>query len=139
MKITALLLSFVIFSLFSGSVYAKKALVRSQVNPVATTHPYGAWAKPKLRADRNALLLILGGMNYARSVTYTLSYYAGSVAQGVEGTYDASIGNNQKEILFGTCSGVNCTYHANITDMVLTLKINLTSGKTLYQRYQIKP
>ena len=139
MKLKSLIVFFVIFNLFASPIYAKKPLIRRQVSQTSATHPYGAWAKPKLRADRNALLLILGGMNYARSVTYTLSYYSGSVAQGVEGTYDPNIGNNQKEIIFGTCSGLNCTYHTNITDMVLTLKISLTSGKTLYQRYQIKP
>lgn len=123
--------------IFPDSVLAKKPIIRRTTT--STTHPYGAWAKPKLRSDHKALWLILGGMNYARNVTYSLAYKTDSISQGVEGTYDPAKGNNQQELLFGTCSGANCTYHTNITDMFLTLKINLTSGKTLYQRYQIKP
>jgi hypothetical protein len=125
--------------LFVGSspVWARKKLVRPAPSP--SLYQYGAWVKPRLRADRQALLLMLGGMNYADSLDYSLVYNSGSVSQGVQGSYDPSLGNTQKELVFGTCSGTDCTYHQDISEMFLTVSIGLKDGRTLSQRYQVNP
>ena len=78
-------------------------------------------------------------MEFAKEVNYTFTYTADSVDQGIEGSYDPTKGNNQVELVFGTCSNQDCTYHQNITDMFLELTINLKTGKTLSQQYQINP
>ena len=121
---------------FYHPAYARKKLVRSHAAPSA---PYGAWVKPKLRADRHALLLVLGGMQYADSVAYTLTYNAGPVAQGIQSSHNPEDGNTQKELVFGTCSGNDCVYHGNLNDMKLEVAITLKSGKTVIWRYVINP
>lgn len=127
-----------LIAFFTSPSLAKKKLVR-QASDQLSPRPYGAWFKPKLRADRQALLLIFGGMEHARNVHYSLTYIAASVPQGIEADYDPKNGNTQKELVFGTCSGTNCTYHQNLTDMSLTLTTGLTTGKILTQKYRIKP
>lgn len=96
--------------------------------------------QPKLRQDRQALLLSFGDLTEAQKVSYELTYTADKIGQGVTGTDEAtSSANTQKELVFGTCSKDVCTYHKNITDMILQLKISLKSGKIQTQKYQIKP
>ncbi|MCX6816810.1 MAG: hypothetical protein NTZ93_03020 [Candidatus Beckwithbacteria bacterium] len=134
MKLRLIVIVIIFLSLFSASmVLAKKKLVRLPQSTVTSA------AKHKLRADRQALLLVLDDMTKATSVTYNLTYVADNVSQGVQGTYAATQGNTQKELVFGTCSKDVCTYHKNITDMILEVKTALKSGKTLVQKYQIKP
>ena len=82
---------------------------------------------------------MLGNMNQAESVTYNLTYTADNILQGVQGSHNPQDGNTQKELVFGTCSGNDCAYHQNITDMIFELVVKLTDGKTLTKKYQINP
>lgn len=134
--ITTLIL--VLLSALTTPVLARKKLQRRQQSqsPVA---PQTAWIKLKLRADRHALLLMLGGMHYTDSVDYLLTYNAGSVPQGIQSYHTPTDGNTQKELLFGTCSGNDCIYHANLTDMILEITLKLKDGKILTYRYQVNP
>lgn len=131
---------FLLLFVFSSttSILAIKKLVRRQSGGISS-QSHGVVIKPKLRADRQALLVVFSGMDKAKTVNYNLTYQSGEVGQGVQGSYDAASGNTQKELVFGTCSGIVCTYHQNIKDMVLEVKSSLKSGKTLTQRFQIKP
>jgi len=129
-------LAFILLTTLTTPVLAKKKLQRRQRSPVA---PQTAWVKLKLRADRHALLLMLGGMHYTDSVDYLLTYNAGPVPQGIQSYHTPTDGNTQKELVFGTCSGNDCVYHGNITDMILEITVKLKDGKTLTQRYQINP
>lgn len=117
---------------------AKKKLMRLRQSDLPE-RPYGVWVKPKLRSDHNALVLAFGGLDYATGLNYALTYTGDAIAQGVQGSHQPETNNFQTEFLFGTCSGTDCTYHQNITDMLLEIKINLKTGKTLTQRYQINP
>ena len=117
------------------SVLAKKKLVRRvQSTPVTVDTP---WIKLKLRSDKNALLLMLGGMHYADSVSYVLTYDADPAPQGIESHHTPSDGNTQKELLFGTCSNTDCTYHQDITNMLFVITIKEKDGPTTIQKYQI--
>lgn len=129
-----LLLALWIMVLFSAAVpaFARKKIIRGRQS-------FSVSVRPKLRADRQALLLVFSGMNQATTVNYNLTYQSGEVGQGVQGNYDAGAGNTQKELVFGTCSGTVCTYHQNIKDMVLEIKISLKDGRTLTQKYAVKP
>jgi len=115
---------------------ARKKLVRrlKSITPVKTP-----WVKLKLRSDRNALLLMLGGMHYAESVSYILTYDADPAPQGIESYHTPADGNTQKELLFGTCSNTDCTYHQDISDMIFEITIQQKDGQTLFQKYQINP
>jgi hypothetical protein len=123
------------FFLQPNPVMARKKLVRSaEVVPVDSF-----WNKLKLRADSQALLLILGGMQHASSVTYQLTYQTNGISQGIEGIHDPVLGNTQKELVFGTCSAADCIAALNITDMIFELRVGLENGQTLLKRYQINP
>ena len=116
----------------TGVVMAKKRLKRNKA-----PQPYGAWVKPKLRSDGRALLLMLGGMQQADKVEYTLTYNAGPIPQGIESYHTPSDGNTMKELVFGTCSGDDCIYHGNINEMKLEITMELKDDRTVIQRYEI--
>ena len=98
----------------------------------------GLIVSPKLRFDRQALILTLSNLNKVKSVTYTLMYQTNGVDQGAQGTLDSSSGQSVlRELLFGTCSDV-CRYHSNITNMKLEIITELPSGKQTMRRYRIK-
>lgn len=81
----------------------------------------------------------MGNLDLADQLDYTLTYYSEDIGQGVEGSLDLAKSSQQKEFLFGTCSGTNCTYHQDIKDMIFEIIIKLKSGQTLTRRYQITP
>ena len=130
---TVLMLSLVLVS----PVLAKKRLVRSASS--TSTSSASIWVKPRLRSDHNALILAFGNLSLAQDLSYRLTYISDSVPQGVEGSHQPEINSYQTELLFGTCSGTNCTYHQNLTEMFLEVTVKLISGSTLIQRYQINP
>ncbi len=143
MKKKYLILTIIIFlGLFSSlnpdQVWARKKLVR-KVGEKPEKHEYGAWVKPKLRSDRHALLLMLGGMQYAIGVDYTLMYNSGPVPQGIQSYHTPDDGSTQKELVFGTCSGNDCIYQGNINEMVLEVKIELKDGRILRKQWEINP
>lgn len=119
--------------------YARKKLPAVQTKVTAAPAPAGdmPFSSLKLRADKLALLLKFANLAQAQSITYVLTYNSREVPQGVEGNLDPSIGSTQKELVFGTCSGVVCTYHTGISDMRLQLSIGLKNGKTLTRIYGI--
>ncbi|MFH0942651.1 MAG: hypothetical protein V1810_00575 [Candidatus Beckwithbacteria bacterium] len=131
------LTALIIFFLSPLPIVARKRLVRSVA--VSGSSAASVWVKPILRSDHNALILAFGNLNLASQLTYRLTYISGSIPQGIEGSHQPETANFQTELLFGTCSGSNCTYHQNLADMILEISVKLNSGKTLVQRYQIKP
>lgn len=128
-----ILLIMAIWLMLPAPVEAKKKLPSRKITVTANL-PQTAL---KLRADRQALLLVLTNLSRAGSVAYRLTYQADGVSQGAEGSYDPAAGNTQKELVFGTCSGNVCTYHQNISDMLFQATIGLTDGRTLSRKYQI--
>jgi hypothetical protein len=136
MRLKIALILVCIFLLSPTQLFAKKKITR-RVKDETVTNETKPWDKLKLRSDKHAILLMLGGMKLADSLSYSLTYTADSVAQGIEGSHDPALGNTQKELVFGTCSGIDCTYHQNITDMFFEIKFNLTDGRLLTRKYQI--
>jgi hypothetical protein len=135
-SLIVIILSLILLIANPSSVFAKKRLQHRQKSPLP---PKTAWVKLKLRSDRHALLLMLGGMHYTDSLDYILTYNAGPVPQGIQSYHTPTDGNTQKELVFGTCSNGDCLYHGNITDMILEITIKLKDGQTIIQRYQINP
>ncbi|OIN89221.1 hypothetical protein COW80_05000 [Candidatus Beckwithbacteria bacterium CG22_combo_CG10-13_8_21_14_all_01_47_9] len=133
--ILMIILLLVIFLLFPSPVEARKKLpARKAVAANASLPGTGL----KLRGDRQALLLTLTNLGKAKSLSYLLTYQAGEVGQGVDGSHDPALGNTQKELVFGTCSGNVCTYHQNLSEMIFRATIGLNDGRTLTRKYQIK-
>ncbi|MDZ4229223.1 MAG: hypothetical protein U1C50_03120 [Patescibacteria group bacterium] len=126
----------IIFLLFPAPAYARKQLPARSVKAVASSAALPQTSL-KLRGDRQALLLVLTNLSKAESLSYLLTYQAAGVGQGVEGSHDPALGNIQKELVFGTCSGTVCTYHQDLTDMLFQATIGLKDGRTLTRKYQI--
>jgi hypothetical protein len=81
------------------------------------------------RGGGRALLLRFSNLNSTSSVSYSLTYSANGILQGV-GSFLTLTGTNadSRELLFGTCSGSVCVYHKNITDIKLTITSTPKTG-----------
>lgn len=81
----------------------------------------------------------LSGLNNASSVSYSLSYNANGIPQGVMGTIKPKSSKTEtRELLFGTCSKNVCRYHTNISNAKLTITSKLKSGQTTRKTYNLK-
>lgn len=138
-KIVVVLLAFLALALFFALppvATAKKKLGQRVITARRST---GVVVSPRLRSDRKALIVSLSGLSQANSVSYTLSYTANGIPQGVGGTIIPSQNTASRELLFGTCSKNVCTYHRNISDMRFAVTSNLKSGKKVTKPFRIKP
>ena len=138
-----LIITLLFSSFYAQPIEAAKVLpqVKSSKKTVTTKRSSGSLVTvtPKLRRDRKALLIYLGGLQNANSVSYLLIYTTNGQEEGAGGSVDSSKGNTlSREILFGTCSKNVCRYHANITAMRLEATADLKSGKKLIKRYKIR-
>lgn len=132
-----IILLIIIFLFFPSPAYARKRLPAHSARVSASTSALPQTGL-KLRGDHLALLLTLTNLDKAKSVSYLLTYQAGDIGQGVDGSHDPALGNTQKELVFGTCSANVCTYHQAISDMLFQATIGLQDGRTLTRKYQIK-
>lgn len=94
---------------------------------------------PKLRKDRQALLVSFGNLPKALSVSYILTYTQNGQQEGAGGSVNPSEGNTAtRELLFGTCSSGVCRLHNGISNMRFEVTAQLKSGKTVIKRYRIR-
>ena len=98
----------------------------------------GVKTSVKFRSDRRGLLINFGSFGNAVSVTYTLTYTSDGVQQGAMGTATPGTAGQQREVLFGTCSGGVCRYHPNIQNARLIIDSKLNSGITVRKPYRLK-
>lgn len=127
-----ILLGLVFLFIFIPSAEAKKKLFVSSTSSSVTV-------RPRLRADRRALIINFGGLGLAKSIDYFLSYQSDGVPQGVQSTLKPQGGSASRELLFGTCSKNVCRYHQNITEMRLVVTTYLKSGKKITKSFRVKP
>lgn len=138
-KIILLIIIGLIF-VFSGAVKAKllprfKKAGSGRQQAVSYS---GLVISPKIRSDRQALIVTISNLQKVNSVTYTLMYQTDGEDQGVSGTLDSSSGTSvTRELLFGTCSDV-CRYHQNISNMKLEIVSLLPNGRQTLKRYLIR-
>ena len=119
---------------------AKKRPSRSSGDgaPVRSYYTRGVRTAVRFRPDRRGLLINFSSFDQVASATYSLTYTANGVPQGVSGTVTAATGGEQRELLFGTCSGGVCRYHTNITNARLVIESKLKSGSIIRKPYRIK-
>ena len=103
------------------------------------TYSYsGLIISPKIRSDRQALIVTISNLEKVTNVNYTLTYQTNGEEQGVSGTLDSTSGTSvTRELLFGTCSDV-CRYHQNISGMKLEIVSQLLDGRQTLKRYIIR-
>lgn len=98
----------------------------------------GVKASVRFRPDRRGLLINFAEFGNVISVTYALTYTTNGIPQGVKGTVRPETAGEQRDLLFGTCSGGVCRYHTNITNARLVIDSKLKSGLTIRKPYRIK-
>lgn len=108
------------------------------VAPVTRTYTRGVRASVQFRPDRRGLLINFSGFGNIVSVTYTLTYNSNGIPQGAGGTATPATAGEQRELLFGTCSGGVCRFHSNITNARLVIDSKLSSGLVVRKPYRIK-
>lgn len=137
--IFGLIFSFFVFS--PTSVLAVKTRPpRGSSRGALVTRAYtrGVRAQVRFRPDRRGLLINFSGFGNIVSITYTLTYTANGIPQGAGGTATPATAGDQREVLFGTCSGGVCRYHTNITNARLVIDSKLSSGLIIRKPYRIK-
>ena len=97
------------------------------------------YSSAKLSRGTNSIVLSFFNLDKVGRTTYTLSYDANGISQGVVGsiTPDGQI-TDARDLYFGTCSHGVCTPHYNITNASLVVTTSLKSGATNTKRYRIK-
>jgi len=98
----------------------------------------GVSTKVRFRSDRRGVLINFGSFQNISSVNYTLTYTSNGVSQGAMGTATPATAGQQREVLFGTCSGGVCRYHSNITNARLIIETKLNSGVRVRKPYRLK-
>lgn len=74
----------------------------------------------------------------ATEISYTLTYEANGIPQGVDGTISPNGKNTvTKNITLGTCSSGSCVSHTKIKKMKLTVIYHFP-GKTITKTYSVK-
>ena len=141
MKKIILLMAIGLVFVFTGAVEAK-LLPRFQGSGKVVTKQAPSYSgliiSPRIRSDRQALVVSFSNLQKVTNVTYTLMYQTNGEDQGVTGTLDSSSGSSAtRELLFGTCSDV-CRYHQNISNMKLEVVSLLSNGRQTMKRYRIK-
>ena len=140
-KILFIVVLIFIFLINVAEINAAKKLPQSKSSNktvIKKSQGAGISVAPKLRPDRQALLVYFGNLQNAQSVSYMLIYKTNGQEEGAGGSVKPSEGNATRELLFGTCSKNVCRYHPNITNMSFEVTVQLTSGKKLTKRYRIK-
>ncbi len=114
-----------------GSGSSSKSYVFTGVGRVVTS--------VRFRGDRKAIIINFSGLTNASSVNYSLSYESNGIPQGAMGTIsNITTATDNRELLFGTCSGGVCRYHQNITNAKLVITSKLKSGHTTRKTYRLK-
>lgn len=133
-----LVFSFILLlaSFLSSNVFAAKPRIRKTTAVRSTGVSYSS---ARLSRATNSVVLSLLNLNGVSRVTYTLSYSANGVSQGVVGTVvPQGQTTDSRDLYFGTCSHGVCTAHYNIRNATLLVETTLTSGAVHTKRYRIK-
>ncbi len=114
---------------------AKKRVFKSGSKGKAVA---GSFSTARLSRATNSVVITFLNLKKVKKVTYTLSYTANGIAQGVVGSLvPTGLATDSRDLYFGTCSAGVCTPHGNITGATLTVSTQLTSGSNV-KRYRIK-
>ena len=138
-KVNYLLLLFigVAFLQFKTTSFAAKPRVKSSGTSVKTSSAK-AYSSARLSRPTNSVSVTFLNPDKANGVSYTLSYDANGISQGVIGSVSPGSPTDSRDLYFGTCSHGVCTPHYNITNASLVVTTSLKSGVISTKRYRIK-
>lgn len=143
MKGTVLLLFLTVLSLalFPRQVLAAKKRVRT-VSHIVNNKRTGtgiSYSTARLSRATNSVVITFSNLENVTNNTYTLSYTANGIEQGVMGTVAPhGSSTDTRDLYFGTCSKGVCTPHRFIQNATLSVKTVLTNGAQYVKRYRLK-
>ncbi len=119
-----------------SSVSAAKPRIRKASSEIGPGVSYSA---VRISRPTNSIRVTFANLNLVKSTTYSLSYVANGIQQGVVGTIKpGGQTTDARDLYVGTCSKGVCTPHFNIRAMSLLVQTTLTSGGVYTKRYRIK-
>lgn len=117
---------------FAAKPRVRKSSTTSRVRGIS-------YSSARLSRPTHSVIVTFLNLGSVRKVTYTLSYTASGIAQGVMGSLIPSgQATDTRDLYFGTCSKGVCTPHYTIRNAVLTVTTTLTSGGANVKRYRLK-
>jgi len=140
MKILGIVFLSLAFACIVPTASAAKPRTRS-VAPVKSGGGVAStgYSRAKLSRGTNSVVVTFVNLGKVAKVTYTLSYTANGIEQGVVGSLTpAGVATDTRDLYFGTCSHGVCTAHRGIQKAVLIVETKLTTGRTNVKRYRIK-
>lgn len=128
--------------IFTGNVQGKRLLPQVGVSKAksspTTSAAGGVGVKVKFRGDRQAILADFSNLDFASSVSYTLTYSHAGVNEGAGGTVSSSGSSASRELLFGTCSKGVCRYHGSVKNAKFTVTSTLKGGKKIVKTFRLR-
>lgn len=135
LRLCGIFLALALFlSLGKESVYAAK----KRIKPVAAAKSSVGYSSVKLSRGTRSVVVSFINLSNVKKSSYTLSYSANGIDQGVVGTIVPSGSTETRDLYFGTCSKGVCTPHADISRATLVITTTLKSGGVTSKRYTIK-
>lgn len=139
MRIAVLFFLSLTFAFATHPIYAAKPRIKSVAGTKSSVSSAVGYSKAKLSRNTNSVVVTFQNLGSVSKITYTLSYTANGIEQGVVGSITPSgTATDSRDLYFGTCSHGVCTAHRGIQKAVLIIETKLTSGKTHVKRYRIK-
>lgn len=121
------------------AVEAKRVLPQSAPRPAAgSSTARGVTATVKFKPDRRGITVTFKNLSIAADVTYSLTYVAGGIEQGVDGAVNIALGSVSKDLIFGTCSAGVCRYDTGIVNARFTVTTMLRNGKRIVKIFRLK-
>lgn len=98
--------------------------------------------KPAVHAvhvtNKNSVRVIIVNLHYVDRVTYTLSYTAKGVKQGILGNFEPGLPIYIRSLYLGTCSDTICIPDTNVKDVKLDITYTFSNGKTSTHLYNVR-
>ncbi|MBI5614270.1 hypothetical protein HY947_05070 [Candidatus Gottesmanbacteria bacterium] len=135
LRITALFVFFFTL-LFSekNRVFAAKKRIRQAASAVKSV----GYSSVKISRPTHSIVISFINLSNVKKASYTLSYNASGIDQGVVGSLVPSGSSESRDLYFGTCSKGVCTPHTNISRAALVITTSLKSGGSTSKRYTIR-
>lgn len=136
-----LLLSLLLFLFLFTTVAEARVLPQARGSKPSSTKAAGSGVgiSPRLRSDRQALLVNFSNLQNATEVSYLLRYKSNGQDEGAMGALNLSgASSDTAELLFGTCSKNVCRYHTNITEVRFEVSYSSKSGKKYLRKFRVR-
>lgn len=129
-----ILIPLFIVTFFFVQNFPAAAVAKPKVTSIPSISPSAQYIKAK-----NVVRASFGNLKGVAKVSYTLTYQASGVGQGVLGSFSPGKKTSIfKDLYLGTCSGRVCVAHRNIKNIQLEVTTKFSNGKSSSKIYKVK-